>query len=159
MKTIYHALVYPYLLYGVMSWGCASENVKKKVKSAQNRVLKIMRFIPFGSFDMKPIYEEMNILQVDDIYRLEVGKFMYKFNNDILPENFQNYFKHVSAIHNHNTRTTANLSMNPIRSNTKFSKNTLKYKGVEVWNSIPSDIKHLPSVKSFSRQMKTFVVN
>ena len=43
--------------------------------------------------------------------------------------------------------------------NTKFSKNTLKYKGVEVWNSLPSDIKRLPSVKSFSRQMKTFVVN
>ena len=159
MKSIYYALVYPYLLYGVMSWGCASENVKKKVQSAQNRILKIMRFIPFGSFYMKPIHDEMNILQFDDIYRLEVGKFMYKFHNDILPENFQNYFKYVSTIHNHNTRTAANLSMYPIRPNTKFSKNTLKYKGVEVWNSIPVNLKCLPSVKLFSRQMKTFILN
>ena len=108
---------------------------------------------------MKPIYDEMNILQFHDIYRLEVGKLMYKFKNDILPENFQNYFKYVSTIHNHNTRTTANLSMYPIRPNTKFSKNTLKYKGVEVWNSIPVNLKRLPSVKSFSRQMKTYILN
>ena len=52
-----------------------------------------MRFIPFGSFEMKLVYDEMKILQIDDIYKLEVGKFMYKFRNDLLLENFQDFFQ------------------------------------------------------------------
>ena len=98
----------------------------------------------------------MKILQVDDIYKLEVGKFMYKFNNDLLPENFKDYFKYVSTIHTHNTRTASNMCLYPIRARTNFQKNTLKYKGVEVWNSIPISIKQLPSVKSFSDQLKLY---
>ena len=137
-----------------MSWGCASESIIRKVRSAQNRVVRIMRFIPFGSFDIKPIYDEMQILQVDNIYRLEVGKFMCKFHNHILPENFQDFFQYVSNIHNHNTRRAANKCLYPVRANTTFSKSTLKYKGVEVWNDIPIDVKKLPSLKSFSIQLK-----
>ena len=130
LKNVYYALVYPYLLYGIMSWGCASENLMKNVRSAQNRIIKIMPFIPFGYYDLKPIYKEMDILQVDDIYTLEVGKFMYKFYNGLLPENFHEYFKYVSNVHQYNTRMAKNMCLYPIRTNTKFSKNTLKYKGV-----------------------------
>ena len=101
LKTIYYALVYPHILYGVMSWGCASESILKKMKSAQNRVVKIMKFIPYGSYDMNPVYNEIEILQMEKIYKLEVGKFMYKFSNHLLPENFEEYFKQVSTIHNH----------------------------------------------------------
>ena len=157
LKNVYYALVYPYLLYGIMSWGCASESIMKNVRSVQNRVIKIMRFIPFGHYDLKPIYKEMDILQVDDIYTLEVGKFMYKFINGLLPENFHEYFKYVSNVHQHNTRTARNMCLYPIRSNTKFSKNTLKYKGVEVWNKIPLAIKNLPSIKLFCSQLKALL--
>ena len=156
LKSIYYALVYPHLLYGILSWGSASESIMKKVRGVQNRIIKIMKFLPFGSCDLKPIYEELKILQVDDIYRLELGKFMYKFNNDLLPENFQEYFKYVRSIHHHNTRMSSNLCMYPIKTNTKFSKSTLKYKGVEIWNSIPLKVKTLPSIKSFSNKLKTF---
>ena len=140
-----------------MSWGCASESIMKNVRSVQNRVIKIMRFIPFGHYDLKPIYKEMDILQVDDIYTLEVGKFMYKFINGLLPENFHEYFEYVSNVHQHNTRTAKNMGLYPIRSNTKFSKNTLKYKGVEVWNKIPLAIKNLPSIKPFCSQLKALL--
>ena len=114
-----------------------------------------MRFIPFGSYEMKPVYNELEILQVDDIYRLEVGKFMFKFYNDLLPENFKEYFKFVSGIHHYNTRMSSNMCMYPIKLNTKFSKNSLKCKGVEVWNDIPLHIKNLNSIKSFCNELKS----
>ena len=81
---------------------------------------------------------------------------MYKFKNDLLPENFQDFFKYVSTIHTHDTRTASNMCLYPIRAKTNFLKNTLKYKGVEVWNSIPIAIKKLTSVKSFSNQLKSY---
>ena len=129
------------------------------MKSAQNRAVKIMKFIPYGSYDMNPVYNEIEILQMEKIYKLEVGKFMYKFSNHLLPENFEEYFKHVSTIHNYNTRMAENNCMYPIRAKSKFIKKTLKYKGVEVWNSLPNAIKQLPSVKSFSKQLKSSFID
>ena len=156
LKMIYYALVYPYLLYGVMSWGSASETVLNIVRSVQNRVVKVMRFIPFGSYDMKPVYEEMDILKIDNIYKLEVGKFMYKFDNDLLPDNFNEYFQYVRNVHTYSTRMSTNKCMYIKISNTKFSKKMLKVKGTEIWNSIPLELKELNSVKLFSQKLKSF---
>ena len=35
---------------------------------------------------------------------MEIAKFMFKFNNQMLPEFFNNYFTKLDNVHNYNTR-------------------------------------------------------
>jgi len=44
------------------------------------------------------------ILQLKDIYNLEVRKFMYRYTTSQLPATFNNYFKLITDVHSYDTR-------------------------------------------------------
>ena len=68
---------------------------------------------------MCTLYESMNILLINDIYELEVAKFMYGFYHRMLPENFDNCFKSENTQHSHNTGSIASESYHLERATTK----------------------------------------
>ena len=50
------------------------------------------------------IGEELKILKLHDIYRFQIGKFMFPFKKGFLPDAFQEMFLLTSHIHRYNTR-------------------------------------------------------
>jgi len=44
------------------------------------------------------------ILQLKDMYNLELSKFMYEYTTSQLPATFNNYFKLITDVHSRNTR-------------------------------------------------------
>ena len=78
MREIYHALVHSHLRYGVTAWGNASKTTIQPLITMINRAIRIMSFAPFGRIDLKPIYNEFRLLNLDQIFTLESAKFMYK---------------------------------------------------------------------------------
>ena len=50
----------------------------------------------------------MNILNINDIYELEVAKFIHSYNKKRLPENFNMSFKPINQFHNYQTRSFTN---------------------------------------------------
>jgi len=46
----------------------------------------------------------LNVLQLNGIYRLELAKFMPKLHHGALPKIFDNFFKNISNIHPYRTR-------------------------------------------------------
>ena len=54
---------------------------------------------------MSTVYKSLNILQIADIYELEIAKFMLSFYHNNLPEVFDKYFKSANTHHTHNTRS------------------------------------------------------
>jgi len=50
------------------------------------------------------IYKTQEVLQLKDVYNLEVSKFMYKYINSQLPATFNNYLKLNTDVHPYNTR-------------------------------------------------------
>ena len=85
LREVYHALMHSYLRYGIIAWGSASEDIRKPLQTIMNRAIRIMCFAPFGSIDLAPLYEILEILKVSQIYLLEVGKFVFKDKNNLLP--------------------------------------------------------------------------
>ena len=67
---------------------------------------KIIRAMTYSSFRTKitPLYKKLNLL-LDDIYSLELGKIMHKFNSGNLPDNFNHLFTPVNQVHCHATRS------------------------------------------------------
>ena len=97
---------------------------------------------------MWPLYCQLKVLPLDILIKIEHGKTMYKFENKMLPQVFDNYFKKPS--HQHNTRfasTYNNFEM--VRITSAKEEALLKYIGPRVWAEIPLQIKTAPSLKVF----------
>ena len=89
-----------------------------------------------------PIYKSLRILQLKDIVFTQIATFMYDYYNNLLPSAFTNYFTEISAIHNHNTRSSKlNFYLSAVSTN--YGKFSLKFTGVKIWNSIEESVKQL----------------
>ena len=80
----------------------------KPISIIHNRLLKFVSNSPLRT-NINRIYLNMRILKLDDIFNLELAKFMYSFNKGLLPKSFFHYFNisdNVSAL------STRNISNN-----------------------------------------------
>ena len=107
-----------------------------------------------------PIFKKLNILKVNDIYRLTAIKFYFKFKRQLLPRSFHDIFTSVLPSHNHATR-----QQNTPRSHvprTVLTKSTVRF-------AIPDLIKQLPthvtekisshSIQGLSNYAKKYFIN
>ena len=81
---LYYGLIYSKVQYGIISWGTAS---KTSLNAIQIRLNQILRAISFNNVrtQVTSLYKNLNFLKLDDIYKLELAKFMYKVYNKNLP--------------------------------------------------------------------------
>ena len=101
-------------------------------------------------------YSKLDILKVDELFFLEISKFMYRHNKQLLPATFDQYFAPVE--HRHNTRLNANNALTIPSLRTNIGKQSLKFSGAKVWNQIPRDIKEASTLDNFSLRMKAFII-
>ena len=144
---VYHALVSSKLRYGLICWATASQSLLEKVNVAHNKIITLMTFSKRCS-RMWPLYCQLKVLPLDIMIKIEYAKTMFKFENKLLPEVFDNYFQKPS--HRHNTRfatTQNNFAM--VRISSALEKSLLKYIGPKAWANIPLKIKSAPSLKVF----------
>ena len=92
LMLLYHSLVGTYLRYGVASWGSAKTTALSKLQALQN---KVVRYITHSSkfTDVTNKYKTLGILRLDEMYIMEVGKFMYKYSKADLPLSFGEYYR------------------------------------------------------------------
>ena len=82
-----------------------------------------------------PLFSDLQILKLDDVYHLYVSSFVYECHNNFTPNYFSDYFTQVSDIHHHSTRSAFCSDF--------FSKENLRsvcFNGAKIWNNIPLDI-------------------
>ena len=68
LREIYYALVYSYVRYGICIWGNANQTALDPLKVLNHRAARIMTFAPFGRIDMKPVLDNIEILDIEDIF-------------------------------------------------------------------------------------------
>ena len=67
-----------------------------------------MVFAPFQSSSPQQFYDELELLNLEQIHNVEKAKFMYKYKKDKLPSNFNNYFQQKGENHQYNLRSKLN---------------------------------------------------
>ena len=109
-----------------------------------NRAVQIMTYVTFGNVDLNPVYKELKLLQVSKVCSLETGKFEFKRNKNLLPTQIGRYFEDSSTqeiTHSHNLRSR-NSNAPPRFISEKFTgEKSIQYKGAQIWNSLPTEIK------------------
>ena len=159
LKTVYHALVASHLNYCNLIWGNANNYVLKPLITLQNRVLKIMTFAPFATSNVKQIYDDLELLNLNQMHNLAKAKFAYKHKNDMLPSNFDNYLHSTESIHTRNLRSTSSGNYRQVWGKLSHGFEMIQYDGAKLWNSIPVNIRNVENLKNFSEIYKIHLLN
>ena len=102
----------------------------------QKRIIRILTNSGFRDSSL-PLFAELNILQVDDVIKLEVAKLMHSVLGNDKPQ-----FKKLSAqIHGYQTRHSTQLNYFLPRKCIKIGKKCFQFYGSKIWQEVPNDIK------------------
>ena len=95
LKQLYCNLIYPYLSYAIIAWGSAYKTHLKRLQSKQNTVLRLMFFAttsgPYTE-SVLPFLNLLDVLTVNNVYRLHALKFTHLWHKGHLPSQFDNLF-------------------------------------------------------------------
>ena len=80
LKIIYNALIQPHLNFGVLLWG---KNVKR-IRKLQKWALRAITASKYNAHT-DPLFIKSKLLKIDDIYKLSVLKFYFKYEKGLLP--------------------------------------------------------------------------
>ena len=90
-------------------------------------------------------------MKLSDLVTFHIALFMHKFNNKLLPFNFDTFFNSVLDIHTYITRSAANQPYYLPQARTNYGIFNIRFKGPKVWNSHGKDIKSTPFNKCKKR--------
>ena len=103
LRKVYFSIAYSHLQYGITKWGNSAATYVNKIQVQQNCIVKIITKTSFFKTKLSPLYDELKLLKLHNIYKLEVSKLMYKFKSKSLPICFNEYFLSSSEVHSYST--------------------------------------------------------
>ena len=100
----------------------------------------------------------MNSMKVEDIYKYQVAKFVFKCLN---------WYKLNHLIHGHLTRSNFNVNDGVVINNffvpsihtTNYGLKQLKVNGPRIWNELPSYLKNSSSLNIFLKDLKAYYIS
>ena len=117
---LYNTFIFPYLNYGLMSWGTACQTKLSKIKVSQNNCLRCV-FFAIKRESPAPYFTLLGILKLESIFKLKIAGLVHKiqFQKKETPPALYDFDQLASAVHNYSTRyaTNQNLYRPPSRSN------------------------------------------
>lgn len=158
LKLIVNSLLISKLKYGILCYARASATALKPLKTRFNQSLRCINFLKRRDKSNKKLYFDEQLLNLNDMHKLEIGKFCYKFFNNLLPESFDKFFTKTSQIHNYKTRNHK-IKLFRHKQLTNSGLLTLSYKGAKYWDEIPKIVKDKKSLSSFVKSLKQHLIN
>ena len=95
---VYHSLVYSRLQYGIIIWATGTKTLLQEIRVLQNNIIHILTYNKKFSH-VTPLSKKLNLLKFDDIYKLELAKFMYLLEQSSLPSGIFNKFTKIEQVH------------------------------------------------------------
>ena len=149
---LYNALVLPHLQYCLMVWGDFEEGRNKKLGESLLRYQKkFMGLIAgkTGRFHSDPIFSQLHLLKIGDLYKQQLRVHAWKFLKGKLPQNQVAMLSKVSDTHRHNTRAAKNgLSLSSL------DHRSLGYRVPKEWLSLPEEVREMSSLTGLKRKSK-----
>ena len=120
---------------------------------------KCLRYICKANYNTSstPLYKQMNILKMNDIYDLQLMKLMFAHSKNKLPPPLQQLFVPNARIHEHNTRSRNNPHI--MSRSSAFISKTFLFQCPKLWSTVSRDLKDLRSTKSFNAKQKKKIIH
>lgn len=153
---IYNSLIHSHILYGLLLWGYKSDEIYK----LQKRAIRVLAFQPYISHTT-PLFKQLKILQVHDLYKVQLYKLYFKANYDLLPS----YFNAFRPQYTVDVQNNYNLRRNTIRLpllKRVFVEESTRYQYLLLLKLTPTnDLNRTnnPSMSEFIQHFKTFFLD
>ena len=175
LTMIYYSLIYSHLLYGISVWGNADNIHLDTLLTLQKKAVRIIcnkdtnvhasfkltgtpdtywLYDTFIKESSSPLFNDLGILKIYDIFNLVISNFVYDSLNKCNPAQFHSYFQYpTNSLVNTAANRKGNLNTPQVRTVT-YGLKSIKYIGCIQWNKLPDVIKKSLSKKIFTKAVK-----
>ena len=106
----------------------------------------------------KTLFKSIDILQLKDIFQLELGKFMFKATNNALPQGLNKMFTPIASIHRYPTSSSRKRVFVKPKTNKSVYRNWISSTGITLWESIDPKLKTM-SYNTFKKSYRSFIID
>ena len=153
--NVYYSLFYSFIIYGTLVWQFTSKDNLKKITLDQKKLVRILTFSK-NDAHTNPLFKNLNLLKINDIFISEIIKFFFSFINSCLPGTILNLFDLNLSKKDKVTRSSHHIYI-PYVKTERYGRKSLRYNGAVIWNTFfDQNIRNTNTVKSFST-LKTFL--
>ena len=157
VKIIYYAFIYSRIKYGISTFGFTDDNKIQRMQVLQNKLLKVLLAKNYR-YSTNKLHNELGIIKVEDIAKLDAVTFIHNYFNNKLPPLFNNYFTLNRDIHSINTRSSVqDIHFKTYKTNIGIS--SIKSIGAKTWNELSNSNKLIKNVKTFRKAITKNVLN
>ena len=154
MLSLYHSLLLSHVRYCITNWCFGNESKVQELQRICNKFIRLV-FNLKRHDSVKMIMKQNGLLNIKQIYQVELAIFMYKTVKKSHPIALQNLFQ--SKPSRISTRSNS-LYISPAYRLT-VCQQSIKFSGPKIWSNLPSAIKNCKNLKSFSNKVKEHVLN
>ena len=156
---IYNSLCLSHISYALTAWGAAPKSILNRIMKIQKKGIRHVCNTKYNAHT-QPLYKNNKILQLDDLYKLQCVKIMYKRKHNILPSYHSERL--VTNFERKQLNTRQKYDVDISKCNKIISQiNNINYKVGKSWNELPFEIKEssFKSLSSFSRHIQNIYLS
>ena len=120
----------------------------------QKRIIRIISGADYWAHS-KSLFLQLQVLNLEDIFFVEVAKYMHFLSSNQDKFSQQSLYSQVSSLHNHNTRyryrSKSNYYTKP--TNLRVGRRTMHKLGPKIWAQVPYELKQAPT-NLFAKKLK-----
>ena len=155
---LYNCLIQSQLDYCCEVWGSRFDTHINRLEVLQKRAARmILNASFFTSSD--DLFKRLNILPFHKRVVYFRCIFIHKCIHDLSSDFFKNKFLEVSSVHSFNTRHSTNRNLIFPKCNTEYCKKSFIHSAINLWNSLPNDLKGTESIFSFKFKLKQYLLS
>ena len=128
LQIMYDSLILSHIQFGITCWGFEWGRLAK----LQKRAVRIITNSKYNAHT-EPLFKDLHLLKITDIFDFQCMKFWYKFSNNTFPNYFRSMFQYNSSFYETETRNHDRMHVFPTR--TFGARNVLRHRLPEL--SIP----------------------
>ena len=155
LLSIYYSLIHPYLSYCNLIWASTYCTRLNCLIILQKRIIRIICNVPFRTHT-SCLFTSLKIMPFPCINKFEVGVFMFKVQSNLLPINFNQWFRRNLDVHNYETRSSSKYHQLSV--NTTIRQHSIRIYGPIMWNSLPDTLTQIATLHQFKTKFKKYLL-
>ena len=103
MNTLYYSLILSHLQYCALLWANTYSKCLNKLRILQPKAIRIITQSHYLAHT-DPLFSKLKLLKLDDLYKHQLGIYMYKSTKVLLPDSMSSMLIPIHNVHDHNIR-------------------------------------------------------
>ena len=159
LQTLAGALVQSLFDYACTSWYSSThKKLKNKLQTSQNKLVRLVLKLPARAHLESSHFARLGWLKVDDRVSMIKLCLVKRIVQGEVPKYLCNYFNSIRDHHQYSTRGSS-TDFIPYKFKSMMGKESFLYSAAKQWNSLPKQIKTLPSLATFKKQVKKWLLD